>query len=246
MNKVSIITVSYNSEKTIRDTIESVLNQSVQPYEYIIIDGVSTDNTVEIAYEYNEKFLNKGICYTIISEKDYGIYDAMNKGIKMASGEIIGLINSDDWYENDAIKIVLSEYNKTKFDVFYADIRLIKKNGEYYIKHSKKDTFPSSRHWNHPSTFITKNTYNEIGLYRGKGIHDDFDLILRIRRAGKKIVIKNVILANFRVGGTSNEKYWHKCLKRIKDRYHCYRYNGYSCFYIIECVGIELIKYILG
>ena len=86
----------------------------------------------------------------------------------------------------------------------------------------------------------------EVGVYRNEGIHDDFDLVLRIRKAGKKVVIKNVVLANFRVGGASNDKALKKCVQRCKDRYACYHNNGYSKLYWIECIAIEVAKYILS
>src|SRR5699024_8993212 len=94
--------------------------------EYIIIDGLSTDNTVKIAESYKEKFSKKNYSYKIISEKDQGIYEAMNKGIKITTGEIVGMINSDDWYELDAVEKVAEKYVETNFDLMYADIRLIK------------------------------------------------------------------------------------------------------------------------
>lgn len=243
---VSIITVCFNSEKTIRGTIESVLKQDYKEIEYLIIDGCSRDNTLSIAREYEERFEQKGYKFKIISEKDNGIYDAMNKGIRLSTGELVGLINSDDWYEPNAVSVAVKAYEEEKYDMFYADINLIKEDGSIIVKHSKLDRFPTSRHWNHPTTFITKQTYNELGTYRNEGIHDDFDLILRIRRAGKKIVIKNIVLANFRVGGASNDKTLKKCVQRCKDRYRCYRNNGYSRWYFIECVGIELVKFIVA
>ena len=109
---VSIITVAYNSEKCIRKAIESVLNQTYPHIEYTIVDGLSKDNTVAVAKEYEEKFQEKGYTYRIVSEKDNGIYDAMNKGIRMATGELIGMINSDDWYEPIAVEtaVFISEY----------------------------------------------------------------------------------------------------------------------------------------
>jgi len=243
---VSVVTVCFNSEKTIRHTIESVLQQDYKEIEYLIIDGCSQDNTVSIAKEYEDKFIEKGYLYRIISEKDHGIYDAMNKGIHLATGELIGLINSDDWYEHNAVSTAVEIFEKEHYDMFYADINLIKADGTVIVKHSKLDRFPTSRHWNHPTTFITKKTYNELGVYRNEGIHDDFDLVLRIRKAGKKVVIKNVVLANFCVGGTSNDKEIKKCVKRCKDRYACYRNNGYSKLYWLECVAIEVAKYILS
>lgn len=243
---VSLITVCFNSEETIRTTIESVLNQTYPNIEYIIVDGLSKDNTLEIVREYDEKFNEKGYTYRVISEKDDGLYDAMNKGIRLATGELIGIINSDDWYEPIAVETAVSAYKEESYDMFYADMNVIKSNGNITVKHSKRDRFPTSRHWNHPTTFITKRTYDELGVFRNEGIHDDFDLILRIRRAGKKIVIKNIVLANFRIGGVSNDKTIKKCVKRCRDRYHCYRNNNYSRLYLFECVAIEIAKFILS
>ena len=114
------------------------------------------------------------------------------------------------------------------------------------MKHSRLDKYPSSRHWNHPTTFITKKTYEEQGGYLCQTIYDDYDLILRLRRAGKKAAIRNVVLANFRTGGVSNEKNVKKCIQRIKDRYGYYRRNGYSRLYIFESVAMEVAKFILS
>ncbi|MBQ7482227.1 MAG: glycosyltransferase, partial [Lachnospiraceae bacterium] len=105
---VSIITVTYNSGATLKRTIESVLAQTAAPREYIIVDGCSTDDTLSIAESFRETFDEKGISYSVISEPDNGIYDAMNKGIRLAMGDIIGMINSDDWYEPCAVETVLS------------------------------------------------------------------------------------------------------------------------------------------
>jgi glycosyltransferase involved in cell wall biosynthesis len=243
---VSIITVCYNSEETIKDTIESVLNQTYTDIEYLVIDGLSKDNTVGIAESYISVFRQKGIQYHISSEKDSGIYDAMNKGIKMSSGEIIGIINSDDWYEPNAVQTIVNAYKKSYFDMFYADIRLLKKNGDAIIKHSKMDKFVTSRHWNHPTSFVTKKTYNELGCFKCKGIHDDFDFFLRVRKSGKKICIVNIVLANFRAGGTSNDKSLEKAKQRIRDRYRIYRENGYGRIYLIECLAIEIAKFLIG
>lgn len=243
---VSIITVCYNSEKTIRKVIESVLRQTYPNIEYIIVDGQSKDKTVAIAKEYESAFQKKGYQYRIISEKDSGIYDAMNKGIRMATGELIGMINSDDWYEPVAAETAAKAYEETKYDLFYADLKLVREDGSVIVKHSKPDKFPSTRNWNHPTTFIPKRVYEEVGLYRCQTMYDDFDLILKIRRAGKKIVIRNVTLANFRTGGTSTRKSLRECLNRCKYRFTSYRNNGYSRLYILECVAMELAKLILS
>ena len=170
----------------------------------------------------------------------------MNKGIKKASGEIIGILNAGDWYKNETISFVAKTYAETRFDYFYGDIKLVKKNGKSFVKHSRPDKHPSSRHWNHPSSFVTKKTYEELGTFKGAGIHDDFDFFLRVRRAGKKLVIRNKVLANFALGGTSNEKSFKKCKERCMDRYKCYKENGYSSLYLIECLEIEVVKFVLS
>ena len=244
--KISIITISYNSEAVIAKTIESVLNQDYKgKVEYLIIDGASSDRTVEIAESYRPQFEAKGRQYVITSEPDNGIYDAMNKGIRKASGDIVGILNSGDWYEPAALRIVASTYRKRPFDMFYADIRLVKPDGSVIIKRSGYDRIVTSRHWNHPTTFVTKKTYEELGAFRCMGIHDDFEFLLRVRKAGKKIVIRNIVLADFATGGASNQKNLKKSIERIRDRYQGYRVNGYSRLYLIECVAIEAAKWIL-
>ena len=114
---VSIITVAFNSEKTICHTIESVLTQTYDNIEYWIIDGDSRDRTVEIAESSRVQMENKGIHYYILSEPDGGIYDAMNKGIRKATGEIIGIINSDDWYEPEAVETAVDTFHMTGCDL---------------------------------------------------------------------------------------------------------------------------------
>lgn len=239
---VSIITVCYNSEKTIRRTIESVLGQTWQKIEYIVVDGLSTDHTPDILREYEEKFREKGYSYRVIREKDNGIYDAMNKGIRMATGELVGLINSDDWYESIAVQTAAEAYGRERYDMFYGDIHLVKGDGSVMVKRARADRFPSSRHWNHPTTFIPKAAYAQMGMYRCQSIYDDFDLFLRFRRAGKRMVICNQVLANFRTGGISNQKSLRRAVERCGLRYRCYRNNGYSPLYMFECVAMEAVK----
>ncbi len=243
---VSIITICYNSEAVIEKTIKSVLVQTYKEVEYLIIDGASKDGTVSIAEKYSDRFAEKGYSYRIVSEPDKGIYDAMNKGIRMSEGQLVGIINSGDWYEPSAIETAVSTFEKEPYDIFFADINLIKANGNRIVKHSKYDRFPTSRHWNHPTMFVVRDAYKELGLYRCEGIHDDFEFYLRARRANKKIAIVNKTLANFVTGGASNSKSFEKCRKRCMDRYHGYRRNGYSRLSIIECIGIEAAKFILS
>ncbi|MBR6384115.1 MAG: glycosyltransferase [Lachnospiraceae bacterium] len=246
MSRVSIITICFNSEAVIKKTIESVLGQTYTDIEYMIIDGASKDKTVEIAESYKDAFAEKGIDYKIFSEPDKGIYDAMNKGIAKATGELVGLINSGDFYEPQMVETAVKAYEEKPYDIFYADINLIKDNGQIIVKKSRYDRLPTSRHWNHPTMVVRKAYYDEIGTYKCVGIHDDFEFFLRARKKNARITIKNVTLANFMTGGASNKKSFKQCKKRCKDRYKAYRDNGYGIWSWFECVGIEIAKFILS
>lgn len=248
---VSIITVSFNSETTIERTIKSVLSQDYDELEYIIVDGASKDKTVETARRFEEDFKKRGFKYTVVSEPDNGIYDAMNKGIKMSSGEIIGIVNSDDFYEPDAVSKVASVYLKESFDMFYADLNIheTREDGLLKFKMVKKAKIRKiavSRHWNHPTTFVTRKTYEDLNYYKCESLYDDFDFWLKARKAGKKIVILNEPVSNYVLGGASNVKTFKDCLKRGKARFNIYKNNGYSKLYWFECVLIETVKFILA
>lgn len=242
--KISVITVTYNSEHTIRRTIESVLNQTYQDVEYLLIDGKSDDNTVEIAREYEDKFRKKGYTYCIFSESDNGMYDALNKGIALATGSIIGQINSDDWYEPMALQRVADTYQKKNFDVFWADLRVIKESGNM-IKKAKQSLFASTRYWNHPTTFIRAEVYKK-NPYALLSMYDDFELILRLRKKGYRMVVLNEVLANFSFGGMSTQKKWEDMLKRIRWRCQNYKQNGYGPIYYMDSVCVEVVKFLLA
>lgn len=242
----TVVTVCRNSEHVIRKTIESVLMQTYPNIEYIIVDGKSSDSTVDAAKSYQDSFGKKGCRYKIVSEPDQGIYDAMNKGIQLASGQVVGFINAGDWYEKNAVSIAAEEYENTFYDYFFGNIHLVRADGRVITKYAKADLFPSSRHWNHPSSFVKKSVYDELGGFRCQGIHDDFEFYLRVRRAKKKIVTVNKVLANFSAGGISNQKNLRMCRQRVMDRFRSYRVNGYSPLSLFECIGMEAAKYMLG
>ncbi len=243
---VSIITVAYNSENCIERTIESVLGQTCSDMEYFIIDGASRDRTVEIAEGYREAFAEKGIPYHIVSEPDGGIYDAMNKGIRLANGEIIGLLNTDDTYEPEAIETVIDTFAKENCELMFANIRIHKQDGSSFIKKARLRKPETSRDWNHPTTFVKAELYKEYP-FRNLGIHDDYGFFLQMKKQNRRIVTVDKVLANFRLGGASNKKSFKAAKKRIRDRYkYCYRINGYSRLYIVECVAIEAAKMVLG
>lgn len=240
--KISVVTVAYNSEKGIRKTIESVLRQSWGDVEYLIIDGKSSDRTVEIAESYRNALEEKGIMYQIVSEPDNGIYDAMNKGIRMASGDVIGLLNSEDTYEPCALQTVAETFVRTDCELMFANIRIHKPDGSSFVKRARQRRFQTSRDWNHPTTFVRADVY-KANPFRNLGIHDDYGFYLQMRRQNRRIVTVDEVLADFRMGGASNRKSLKAAGKRIMDRYkYCYRINGYSRWYLAECVFIEAVK----
>ena len=242
---VSIITVSYNSAATIERTLRSVLNQIVAPKEYIIIDGASKDDTLKVVESLRCDFEKAGIKYIVVSEPDKGIYDAMNKGISMATGDIVGMINSDDWYEESAVKVVTDTYKESPYDMLYADLRMHMPSGQTFIKHSKNRRYATSRDWNHPTTFITREMYQNY-RYRNETIHDDYDLVLRIKKTNARIKVVNTVLANFTMNGTSHDRNIKKAITRIRIKYRIYRQNGYSPLYFFECLMVEMAKLIVG
>ena len=246
LKTVSIVTVTYNSERVLGVTMESVLNQSYSGIEYLIIDGASSDGTVALAESYRERMERKGIRLRIVSEKDGGIYDAMNKGIRLASGDVIGILNSDDWYEPDAVDTVAREFEKGGCDLLFSDIRLHKADGSSFVKRARLRRFQTSRDWNHPTMFVKADVYKGHP-FRNQGIHDDYGCYLQLVREGYRVRTLRKVLANFRMGGVSNRKNLGEALGRIRDRYRfCYRANGYSRWYLVECVAIEAAKMILG
>lgn len=243
---ISIITVAYNGETTIAGTMESVLAQSYSNIEYIIIDGNSSDRTVDIAEGFRSKMEAKGMQLRIVSEPDKGIYDAMNKGIRLATGKIIGILNSDDWYEPDTVETVMAEFADSGCDLLFANIRMHKTDGSSFVKKARLRSFQTSRDWNHPTMFVKAEVY-KAHPFRMKGIHDDYGCYLQMRKEGLRIVTLDKVLANFRMGGASNHKSLREAVCRIRDRYRwCYRVNGYSRLYILECVAIEMAKMVLG
>lgn len=158
---VSIITVCYNSEKTIERTIRSVLNQSYQNIEYLIVDGLSEDHTIDIARKYEYQFNGR---LRIISERDNGIYDAMNKGIRNAHGQLIGIINSDDYYEENAVESMVEAMGDGEYQILYGFLRktvngLVTQVIMTMHENLKNVMIP------HPTCFITKKVYSDFGMY---------------------------------------------------------------------------------
>ena len=241
--KFTVVTVVYNAESILAKTIESVLNQSYAPYEYLIIDGKSTDNTIEIADSYKDRFAEKHITYRVISEKDTGIYNAMNKGVRMATGDFLSFLNAGDWYETDALQKVNNFYHQDSFDLTYGGLNYINPNGSVTVKMSKYDKFPvTSRHWNHPSMFLKREIYQKYGFDERFRAYADFHLYTKLRKTNTKIRVIPEIITNFPADGISTDVRMKKVLSRAKEKYCIYRDNGYSPVYWLESYGWEILK----
>lgn len=198
--KVSIITVVYNGAKTIEQTILSVLGQSYKNIEYIIIDGLSTDGTQEIVRKYKDS-----IAY-FVSEKDDGLYYAMNKGIQKATGDIVGIINSDDWYAEDAIEKIVFYFEHNEVDLVYGNVINIDQNGiESIIVPKPIDNIWFQNAIHHPSVFVKRSVYEKFGIFNTKyKIAADYDLLLQFYSHKVKFGYIDEVIAYFRIGGISS------------------------------------------
>lgn len=200
---VSIITVCFNSERTIRRTIESVLYQTYKNIEYIIVDGCSMDSTCEIILEYKGKF---GERLKFLSEPDNGIYDAMNKGIRLSSGELVGIINSDDFYELNAVEEMVSSWDKKGMQILHGLMRQLRQGKEYGIVLTSAD-FIYEKMIQHPACFVTRDVYKQVGLF---DTHYKYvaDKEFMIRAYEKGITFKPIyhIIANYESASGSSTK----------------------------------------
>ncbi len=206
--KISIITVCYNSETTISSTINSVLSQTYEKIEYIIIDGMSSDNTLKIIKSYSNRISK------VISEKDNGIYDALNKGISFSSGEIIGFVHSDDLlYDENVISKIASLFLKKKIDGVYGDLQYVKKKQTNkvvrYWKSSQYKSGMLKKGWMpaHPTFFLKKTIYLTHGKFNLKyKISADYDFMIRILKDNNlKFYYFSSIITLMRIGGNSNK-----------------------------------------
>ncbi|MEA5598890.1 glycosyltransferase family 2 protein [Rivularia sp. UHCC 0363] len=230
--KISIITPSFNSEKTIEKTILSVINQQkTSILEYIVVDGGSTDKTCEIVNKYAN---NIDINIDLLSEPDSGAYDAMNKGIQRASGEIIGIINSDDWYLDNAIKNVHQEFDRhSEIDILYSPIQNYYQ-GEYIATFipGQLDKLPIRFTLNHPSCFIKKSAYIATGLYDLQyKIAADYDLILRLFINKFKFHFIETPLAAYSLNGMSSSPLPWDRAKLIAE---CWKISNKASVYVPE------------
>jgi glycosyltransferase involved in cell wall biosynthesis len=228
--KISIITVVYNNERTILDAINSVLKQTYKDVEYIIIDGHSTDGTLLLIEQYRNQISK------IISETDKGIYDAMNKGIEIASGDVIGILNSDDVYADDqVIENVMRVFKHDEaMDIVYGDLVYVKednlsavvrtwKSRPYYPNYFDDGHVPP-----HPSLFLKKSVYTKAGKFNlSLKLAADYEFMLRIfKNYSLKSTYLPSILVKMRLGGATN-KNWKNIIKGNLEILNSWKINGH-------------------
>ena len=226
--KVSIITITYNSAETIEDTIQSVLSQDYKDIEYIIVDGASKDSTLEIIDRY------KSSVSKFVSERDKGIYDAMNKGVAMATGDIIGILNSDDFYADaHVISDIVKTIQQSNSDACYADLvyvdriatnKVIRswKSGEYRLGDFLRGWMPP-----HPTFFVKRSVYEAHGNYSLQlRSAADYELMLRfIHKHGIRLSYLPRVITKMRAGGQSNVTLKNRWRANKEDRL-AWKMNG--------------------
>lgn len=251
--KVSIVTCTYNSAATVADTINSVNRQTYPDIEHIIVDGLSKDNTVEV--------VNAHATYRqrIICEKDNGIYDAFNKGIKAAKGDIVGVLNSDDFFTSpEVVENIVKAFEDNNIDAVYGDIHFVNANDL-----SKPVRYYSSAYFRpwmmrmgfmfaHPSFYVKRSLYEKLGIYRTDfKIASDFELLLRfIYKEKIKTLYMPMDFVTMRTGGASTESMKSKNIINKECLIACKENGVYSNMMLMWCrlfvKGLELIRFKLS
>lgn len=228
MLRISIITVCYNSVETIRDTIESVLSQQYPDIEYIIVDGASKDGTLELISEY------EGRISKVISESDKGIYDAMNKGVQAATGDFVGILNSDDVFAgSDVIQnLVAHLQNNPSADAVYADLVFVQRKEMDVVtrRYSSSGFSPWKVRFGfmipHPTFYARRELFDKYGNYKlGYRVSADFELMARFMSKGVKMVRHSAVMVKMREGGISTTGFWWRIHQNLEIVRAC-RENG--------------------
>ena len=236
---VSIITIVYNGERYIEHAISSVLEQTYPNIEYIVIDGGSKDDTVAIVNKYRDHIA------TFISEKDRGISDAFNKGIKMANGDWIGILNADDWYEKDAVEKVVQKTSDA--DVVYGDMRLWNDDEPDFVVKGNHLMLEKEMTLNHPTVFVRRSSYEKLGLFdETYRCAMDYDMLLRLKVKGSRFVHIPFVLANMRWGGFSDAKWMIGCKETlaIKNKYFSNRKLMNRLYFYKHVLAIAIPKFL--
>jgi len=226
--KVSIITIAFNAATTIEETIQSVANQDYNSIEYILIDGGSTDETLEIAGRYKSNISK------LISEPDKGVYDAMNKGLALAGGDIVAILNADDAYANSqVISNVVAAFNRSGADVCYGDLEYVDRSDtskvirRWISGEFRKSAFLDGWMPPHPAFFAKRKLYTEFGLFNTElKTSADYELMLRfLYKHNASAVYINEVLVKMKTGGQSNASLKNRIKANSEDRL-AWKLNG--------------------
>lgn len=249
--KISVITATYNSEKTLRGTFESVLHQMYHNIEYIIIDGCSNDNTLNIIREYEPKFNGR---MHWISEPDNGIYDAMNKGVRLATGDVVGFLNSDDQYkDNNVLTAITNAFEREQVDCVYGNLEFVDADDTAKVFRTwigsqyTPGAFLKGWHPAHPTFYARRTCFEQYGDFDlSFEISADFELMLRfIEKNGCSNYYINRCFVKMRQGGVSTGSI-KNIIKGNKNILRAFRKNGYhiSCLYPAKRLLPKLINVI--
>lgn len=218
--KISIITATYNSAATVHDTLTNIARQEYPHIEHLIIDGLSKDATLSIVKAFPHVF-------KVVSESDHGIYDAMNKGILLATGEVVGILNSDDFYCNPlVVSKVMEAFSDPAVDVVYGDLQYVKQDNTRIITrtwkagHFKKKSFYYGWMPPHPAFFVRRRVYDKVGLFNTTlRSAADYELMLRILvKHDMNVRYIPEVLVKMRAGGMSNATLAHRLRANGEDR----------------------------
>lgn len=230
--KISVITITFNSERTLRDTIESVLGQSYSDVEYIIVDGLSKDSTCDIVRSYGDRITR------FVSEKDRGLYDALNKGIAMATGDVVGFLHSDDMYASpDILKLIAEAFLHFDVDSVYGDLVYVDQTDtSKIVRFWRSGQFNRSRAlmgWMppHPTFYVKRKVYEDYGGFNTNfRISADYESILRfLVRFRITTFYIPLVMVRMRVGGESN-KSLKNLIRKSREDIRAMRINGLITF----------------
>ena len=237
---ITVVTVVRNGEKTIEQTILSVINQTYTNVEYIVIDGASTDNTLGIIRKYEDR-----IDYWI-SEPDKGIYDAMNKGIGLATGDYIALLNSDDWYEQDTCEIIANKINELKADIYYGLIRDIDKQSNKTMRIIGSEIHTINYYMiPHQTCFVSKEMYTKFKYDINYKFASDYDFIIKIYKSNASFYFIEKIMTNCRTDGISSSMICSIEKLDIRKKYNFISLNKYYIKKIFVIINYIYTKFIL-
>jgi len=239
--KISIVTPTYNSAKTIDKTLNSIIYQDYHPYELIIIDNKSSDDTLNIIKSYEKLFADNNIKILLLSEPDSGIYNAMNKGIIASTGDYISILNSDDYYSNNTISKVISAISIKKCDIYYGDI-IMHDFLEYKIFAPKINAKKYELDMFQPAMFVSRDFYKLIGLYdENFKLSSDYDWVIRANLANaSKYKINSVLTYYYMYGNSFRNRF-----NGIKENFLIRFRNKISVINNLKMTIKEFINFIL-